>query len=125
MNRCHRITAPAPLSLFCLVALVAAFAWAPPVSAQTLEAPVQNEAAAGGRNFPEGTLRGQFMVVAAPEIVLDGRADRLSPGARIRSAENMVVTTGAITGQNLLVNYTRTRPAWCARSGSSRRPRRA
>ena len=109
MNRCHRLAAPAtaPSSLFCLVALVAAFAWAPPVSAQTLEAPVQNEAAAGGRNFPEGTLRGQFMVVAAPEIVLDGRPDRLSPGARIRSAENMVVTTGAITGQNLLVNYTR------------------
>lgn len=107
MNRCHRIAAPALWSFFCLVALVAAFAWAPLVSAQTLEAPVQNEAAAGGRNFPEGTLRGQFMVVAAPEILLDGRADRLSPGARIRSAENMVVTTGAITGQNLLVNYTR------------------
>ena len=101
MNRCLRTVTPA---LFFLAALVAAFAWAPPASAQTSE---QNEAAIGGRNFPEGTLRGEFMVVAAPEILLDGRADRLSPGARIRSAENMVVTTGAITGQNLLVNYTR------------------
>jgi hypothetical protein len=101
MNRCLRTVAPA---LFSLVALAAAFAWAPPASAQTA---VRNEAAAGGRNFPEGTLRGEFMVVAAPEILLDGRTDRLSPGARIRSAENMVVTTGAITGQNLLVNYTR------------------
>ncbi len=107
MNRCPRIAAPALFPFLSLVALVAAFAWAPPASAQTLEAPVQNEAAVGGRNFPEGTLRGQFMVVAAPEIQLDGQADRLSPGARIRSAENMVVTTGAITGQNLLVNYTR------------------
>jgi hypothetical protein len=108
MNRCQRTTAPAPIpALLTALALVAAFAWAPSAVAQTLEAPLQNEAAAGGRNFPEGTLRGQFMVVAAPEIQLDGKADRLSPGARIRSAENMVVTTGAINGQNLLVNYTR------------------
>ena len=108
MNRCLRTAAAAPLpSLLSALALVAAFAWSPSTIAQTLEAPVQNEATAGGRNFPEGTLRGEFMVVAAPEILLDGRADRLSPGARIRSAENMVVTTGAITGQNLLVNYTR------------------
>lgn len=104
MNRCFRTSS---FALFLLFALMAVFVWAPPASAQTLEAPVQNEAAVGGRNFPEGTLRGEFMVVAAPEILLDGRADRLSPGARIRSAENMVVTTGAITGQNLLVNYTR------------------
>lgn len=108
MNRCRRTPAAAPLtSLLPALALAAAFAWSPPAVAQMLEAPVQNEAAVGGRNFPEGTLRGQFMVTAAPEILLDGRADRLSPGARIRSTENMVVTTGAITGQNLLVNYTR------------------
>ena len=107
MNRCHRLAAPALLPFFCLVALVAGFAWAPPVSAQTLEAPVQNEAAAGGRNFPEGTLRGQFMVVAAPEIVLDGQSERLSPGARILGANRMLVMPAAITGQNLLVNYTR------------------
>lgn len=101
MNRCLRTAAPA---LFSLVALAAAFAWAPSASAQTSE---QNEASVGGRNFPEGTLRGELVVVAAPEVQLDGRPDRLSPGARIRSAENMVVTTGAITGQELLVNYTR------------------
>ncbi len=67
----------------------------------------QNEAANGGRNFPVDTLRGQFMVVNPPEIVLDGQAERLSPGARIMSANRMLVMPAAITGQNLLVNYTR------------------
>ncbi|MGJ7489000.1 hypothetical protein [Variovorax sp. ZT4R33] len=110
MNRCQRTAAPGPsaaLSVLSVLVMLAALACPPAVWAQTPDAVVQNEATAGGRNFPEGTLRGQMMVLAAPEIQLDGRPDRLSPGARIRSAENMVVTTGAVTGQNLLVNYTR------------------
>lgn len=111
MNRCTHPTTKPP-SVFAALAVVCALAAslcaASQALAQTeLEGQVQNEATHGGRNFPEGTLRGKFMVVAAPEIRLDGQADRLSPGARIRNAENMVVTTGAITGQNLLVNYTR------------------
>lgn len=111
MNRCHRPTPKPPplyaaLTLAC--ALVAGFGAASQALAQDdLEGQVQNEATKGGRHFPEGTLRGRLTVVAAPEIRLDGQPDRLSPGARIRSAQNMVVTTGAITGQNLLVNYTR------------------
>lgn len=110
MNRCQRTAAPGPstaLSALSILLVLAGLACPLAVSAQTPDAVVQNEATAGGRNFPEGTLRGQMMVLAAPEIQLDGRPDRLSPGARIRSAENMVVTTGAVTGQNLLVNYTR------------------
>jgi hypothetical protein len=67
----------------------------------------QNEAANGGRNFPNGTLRGKFMVVNAPEIQLDGQPERLSPGARILGANRMLVMPASITGQNLLVNYTR------------------
>jgi len=111
MNRCTHPTTAARLPLLAVagtVALAASLCWAPRALAQSeLEPEVPTEASLGGRNFPVGTLRGKFMVVAAPEIRLDGQPDRLSPGARIRSAENMVVTTGAITGQNLLVNYTR------------------
>ena len=47
------------------------------------------------------------MVVNSPEIQLDGQAERLAPGARIRSAQRMLVMPASITGQNLLVNYTR------------------
>lgn len=68
---------------------------------------MQNESSAGGRNFPEGTLRGSFLMVEAPEIQLDGHADRLSPGARIRSAQNMLLMPATLIGQKLRVNYTR------------------
>jgi hypothetical protein len=100
MNRC--IT---PWNALILVALGALSA---PAWAQDAPVPqTQNEAAAGGRNFPVGTLRGRFMVMNPPEIQLDGQPERLSPGARIRSAQHMLVMPASITGQNLLVNYTR------------------
>lgn len=81
-----------------------------PVAALAQDVPVpqtQNEAALGGRNFPIGTLRGKFMVLNPPEILLDGSNERLAPGARIRSAQQMLVMPASITGQNLLINYTR------------------
>lgn len=98
MNRCHT-----PWTALILVALCAAAA---PVAAQE---PVQsqNEAAAGGRNFPIGTLRGSLLVVSSPEIQLDGQAERLAPGVRIRSPQNTLVMPANLTGQNLLVNYRR------------------
>jgi hypothetical protein len=98
MNRCN--TSWTALILVALCALTAPAAAQEPVQ-------TQNEAALGGRNFPVGTLRGRFMVVNAPEIQLDGQPERLSPGARIRSAQQMLVMPAALTGQNLLVNYKR------------------
>ena len=67
----------------------------------------QNEAAIGSRNFPVGTVRGRLLVVDAPEIRLDDKPDRMAPGARIRDARNMLVTPASVTGQALVVNYTR------------------
>ncbi|MGJ7510637.1 hypothetical protein [Variovorax sp. GT1P44] len=108
MNRCKN-----PLNALILVALSAVLMPAAALysasAAAQLQDPsaTQNEATNGGRNFPNGTLRGKFMVVNAPEIVLDGQAERLSPGARILGANRMLVMPASITGQNLLVNYTR------------------
>ena len=59
------------------------------------------------REFPKGALRGTLVITAAPAIVLDGHADRLSPGARIHDAQNMLVLSGAIAGQSFAVNYIR------------------
>lgn len=104
MNRCK--TLPDALILVALGAsfVAAAALCSPPAAAQVQ---TQEEAAAGGRNFPVGTLRGRFMVVNSPEIQLDGQPERLAPGARIRDAQQMLVMPAAITGQNLLVNYKR------------------
>ncbi len=96
MNRCFhtttrllRFVAPAAL----LAALTLAHAG---LSAQTISRP-----------FPPKAQRGAMVVTNPPEIVMNGKADRLSPGARIRGQNNMLVMSGALVGQNLLVNYVR------------------
>lgn len=106
MNRCKKIND----ALF-TVALCAALASATALfssGARAQDIPqTQFESELGGRNFPVGTLRGSFVVVNPPEIQLDGRAERMAPGGRIRSAQNMLVMPAAVVGQSLLVNYTR------------------
>lgn len=59
------------------------------------------------RPFPPNAVRGILTVTQPPEVLMDGRADRLSPGARIRATNNMLVMSGALMGQGLRVNYTR------------------
>lgn len=58
------------------------------------------------RNFPATALRGDFTVSAAPEVVLNRKAARLAPGARIRGANNLLLLPASLTNQRLLVNYT-------------------
>jgi hypothetical protein len=60
-----------------------------------------------GRQFPKAVHRGELMVLAPPEITLDGKPERLSPGARIRGADNLLVMSGALVNQKLVVNYMR------------------
>jgi|JI81BgreenRNA_FD_contig_31_3340513_length_732_multi_4_in_0_out_0_1 hypothetical protein len=59
------------------------------------------------RQFPADARRGILQVAAANVIQMDGKPDRLAPGARIRDAQNRIVLTGALVGQTLRVNYTR------------------
>lgn len=59
------------------------------------------------RQFPAHALRGTFKVVATPDAQLNGQPARLAPGARIRGTNNLLVMSAAITGQALLVHYTR------------------
>lgn len=61
----------------------------------------------GLRPFPPQAVRGVMVVTQAPAITMDGKADRLSPGARIRNAQNQLVLSASLTGQSLVVNYTR------------------
>ncbi len=59
------------------------------------------------RPFPANALRGTLQVTNPPEVLLDGRAARMSPGARIRAENNLLVMSGALVGKNLVVNYVR------------------
>ena len=59
------------------------------------------------RQFPKTAVRGELIVFEAPEISMSGRIDRLSPGVRIRDANNNLILSSTLTGQRLAVNYTR------------------
>jgi hypothetical protein len=59
------------------------------------------------RQFPSAAVRGTLVVIQAPQITIDGKPERLSPGARIKGTNNLLVTSGTLVGQPLLVNYLR------------------
>ena len=58
------------------------------------------------RPFPATALRGTLLITQPPEGLLNGQPARLSPGARIRGADNLLQMSGALVGQTLLVHYT-------------------
>jgi hypothetical protein len=76
----------------CVLALLLAFVASLPAYAQ--------------RAFERNALRGELVVVAPPEVQLNGRPARLAPGARVRSPQNLLVLSGTLLGQRLLVHYT-------------------
>lgn len=71
--------------------------------AASLVAPASAESV---RNFPPNTLRGVVVFSDIPSITLNGQAAQLSPGSRVRGADNAVVMPPAIAGSKLLVHYT-------------------
>ena len=58
------------------------------------------------RNFPASALRGEVVITAPPELLLNKQPARLAPGARIRAVDNLLVMSGAAVNQRLIVNYT-------------------
>ena len=59
------------------------------------------------REFPKAALRGEMVVKNHPEIVLNGKAERLSPGARIWDQDGALVMSARLAGQAVAVNYLR------------------
>ena len=59
------------------------------------------------RSFPETALRGKIAFKSPPQIELDGKPDRLSPGARIRDERGMLAMSGTLEGKAFVVNFKR------------------
>ena len=59
------------------------------------------------REFPTAAKRGLLEVISPPNVLINGQAERLSPGARIKGVNNQLVMSGALVGQRVLVNYLR------------------
>ncbi len=91
MNRCLRVLPLRRLLVsLLLVGAGTAFAQEPPT-----------------RQFPAKALRGTLVVQQPPVITVDGEPARLSPGSRIREANNMFVLSAALVDrEKLTVNYT-------------------
>ena len=70
---------------------------------------VQSEAQAQSaiRSFPAVAKRGVLEVQTWPGVLINGSAERLSPGARIRGPNNLLMLSGQLVGQRLVVNYVR------------------
>ena len=77
-----------------------------------------NSSAQTMRNFPEAALRGTIAFKAPPEIVLDGKPERLSPGARIKNEHNLLVLTAALAGKSLWwITNAKTLAVWSVKCG--------
>ena len=57
------------------------------------------------RMFERSALRGELVIKAPPEVLLNGKPARLTPGARIHNAQNMLQLSGSLLEQKLLVHY--------------------
>ncbi len=59
------------------------------------------------RQFPQNALRGLLEVTTPPNVLINGQSARLSPGARIKGVNNLLVMSASLTGQAVWVNYVR------------------
>jgi len=100
MNRCRAalIAFPFPFRTGILTMLTALVLCAAPlgVSAQSLV-----------RNFPAKVERALMQITQPPEMLLNGKPERLSPGARIRGTNNLLLMSAPLIGQKFEVNLVR------------------
>ena len=59
------------------------------------------------RPIPATAQLGSMQITMPPDMLINNQPARLSPGARIRAANNMLVLSGAIAGQRYIVKYLR------------------
>ncbi len=59
------------------------------------------------RVFPEKAELGYLLPVAYPEVVLNGKPDRLSAGSLVRDLNNRIVLLNTLPSAEVIVSYTR------------------
>ena len=110
MNRCLSLLRVRPLLLTaCLCLALSCMS----VTAQVQTAVQPTDALANlppdAQRIPPISAKSQYgvlRVVAPPEVLLNGKPARLSPGSRIRGTNNLMVMSGSLVGQDLKVRYT-------------------
>ncbi len=103
MNCCMQIKKNLQKTTFFAVAFIAVqIIFTPATSIFGTQAQAQTS-----RNFPINAVRGNMTFKAPPMVEVDGKSERLAPGARIHSPQNMLVMSAAMTDQAVVVNYRR------------------
>jgi hypothetical protein len=74
------------------------------IATQAINTPATAQIA---RHFPDSAVRGKITFKSPPQIELDGKAERLSAGARIRNEQGVLEMTGALEGKSFTVNFRR------------------
>ena len=97
MNRCLSLFPRRIVALLMAGLVAGAMVWSVAAAAQQLAV----------RQFPPAAKRGMLTVTAPPEVLINGAAERLSPGIRIRGVNNLLVMSASLVGQTVLVNYVR------------------
>jgi hypothetical protein len=95
MNRCFNTQGKLCVGLTALL-LSTSPGWLAPASAQDAV-----------RQFPAAARRATLEVTTPPNVLLNGLPERLSPGARIKDQNNLLVLSGNLVGQRVIVNYLR------------------
>lgn len=80
------------------------------------------------RQFPADARRATLQVTQPPEVLINGAPARLSPGARIKSSNNLLVMSASLVGTTVLVNYLRdgqglVREVWILSAAEARESR--
>jgi len=80
------------------------------------------------RQFPVAAQRGVLLVQLPPDVLINGSAARLAPGARILGVNNLLLLSASLVGQPLLVNYVRghdglIQSVWVLSEPEAREPR--
>mgnify|MGYP000900498167 CR=1 FL=1 len=109
----HLFDTPFPLhSPRCLVALALLASGAFSVQAQSIgqkphvQSPVATaQLSVHSRKFPEKAGFGLLRVTQPPDVLLDGKAARLAPGARIYGTDNLLQLSGTLVGKTIAVAY--------------------
>ena len=109
MPRCPILSLPGQRLLPpCTAALLAALSLLAPLSAahgQTPPAVYAQATPAGMRNFPDNAQRGLMQVAPLPELTINGKRLRTTPGFRLFDTQNRLVFAHTLQGQTLTVNY--------------------
>ena len=93
MNRCPKSPVTPFFIAACALLAVASMAF--------------HQEARAERGFPLKTERAEMKFVELPDVLLNGKPERLAHAVRVRDERNAIVMPGTVNGRSAVVNYLR------------------